>query len=83
MQLLTWFLLFCSTHAFLASSHNKPAFTNTRMASTELQSKPFGVIVEADIQPERMEEFLKLIQTNAENSRKEPGCIRFGASPNE
>ena len=49
------------------------------MASTELQSKPFGVIVEADIQPERMEEFLKLIQTNAENSRKEPGCMRFGA----
>lgn len=41
-------------------------------------SKPFSVIVEAEIQPDRMEEFLGMIKTNAENSRKEPGCIRFG-----
>jgi quinol monooxygenase YgiN len=41
-------------------------------------SKPFAVIVEAEIQPERMDEFLKLIEHNAVNSRMEPGCLRFG-----
>ena len=41
-------------------------------------SKPFAVIVEAEIQPERMDEFLKMIENNAINSRKEPGCLRFG-----
>ena len=47
-------------------------------SSTELKaSKPFAVVVEAEIKEDRMEEFLKLIQTNAENTRKEPGCIRF------
>jgi quinol monooxygenase YgiN len=41
-------------------------------------SKPFAVIVEAEIQAERMDEFLKMIEHNAVNSRKEPGCKRFG-----
>lgn len=41
-------------------------------------SKPFAVVVTAEIQPDRMEEFLEMIQFNAENSRQEPGCIRFG-----
>ena len=40
--------------------------------------KPISIIVEADIKPERMDEFLDLIQKNAEGSRKEPGCQRFG-----
>ena len=40
-------------------------------------SKPFSVIVEAEIVPDRMEEFMTMIKTNAEESRKEPGCIRF------
>ena len=41
-------------------------------------SKPFGVIVEAEIDPEYMDEFLPMIENNAINSRKEPGCLRFG-----
>lgn len=40
-------------------------------------SKPFSVIVEAEIQPDRMDEFMAMIKTNAEETRKEPGCIRF------
>jgi autoinducer 2-degrading protein len=40
-------------------------------------SKPFGVIVQATIEPDRMTEFMELMQINAENSRKEPGCLRF------
>jgi quinol monooxygenase YgiN len=48
------------------------------MATTALKSKPFAVVVQAEILCDRMDEFLTLIQTNAENTRKEPGCIRFG-----
>ena len=40
--------------------------------------KPFAVIVQAEIQPNRMEEFLTMIAFNAAESRKEPGCLRFG-----
>jgi len=36
-----------------------------------------GVVVEAEIKEERMEEFLKMIETNAVNSRKEEGNLRF------
>lgn len=50
--------------------------------------KPFAVVVQAEIEPDRMAEFLELIQTNAQETRKEPGCIRFDVlrsqdSPNE
>ena len=41
-------------------------------------SKPFSVVVQAEISEDRMEEFLGMIKNNAESSRKEPGCIRFG-----
>lgn len=39
---------------------------------------PFAVIVEAEIQPDRVDELLKIMETNARESRKEPGCLRFG-----
>jgi (4S)-4-hydroxy-5-phosphonooxypentane-2,3-dione isomerase len=44
---------------------------------SEEANKPFAVVVKAEIQPDRMAEFLKLIEINAVESRKEPGCIRF------
>jgi autoinducer 2-degrading protein len=40
-------------------------------------SKPFSIIVEAEIKADRMDEFMTMIKTNAEESRKESGCIRF------
>ena len=87
MKVLTWFMLICTCNAFINTNakpsfyqHKPTASTNFRKMTTELKSKPFGVIVDAEIKEDRMEEFLKLIQTNAENSRKEPGCIRFGKS---
>ena len=45
--------------------------------------KPFSVIVEAEIKEDRMEEFLKMIENNANKSRQEPGCIRFGECRSE
>ena len=50
--------------------------------------KPFAVVVQATIQPDRMAEFIELIQKNAQETRKEPGCLRFDVlrsqdTPNE
>lgn len=54
------------------------ATTMTRLSANNNNSnKPFAVIVQAEIQPNRMEEFLQLIETNAVETRKEPGCLRF------
>lgn len=38
---------------------------------------PFGVVVHTEIDPDRMAEFLKMIETNAIETRKEPQCVRF------
>jgi quinol monooxygenase YgiN len=54
--------------------------TQLKMADTTTtadQSKPFAVIVQAEIQPDRLGEFLELIETNAVETRKEPKCLRF------
>lgn len=47
------------------------------MSQTDNESKPFAVVVKAEIQPDRMAEFLELIEKNAIETRKEPNCIRF------
>lgn len=49
-----------------------------RTMSTSLSAKPFSVVVQAEIKPDRMDEFLELIEANAIASRQEPGCLRFG-----
>ena len=71
-----------SASAFLPRSAASATFASSSRAfsSTTAMSagKPISIIVEADIKPERMDEFLALIQKNAEESRKEPGCQRFG-----
>ena len=40
-------------------------------------SKPFAVIVQAEIDLDRMAEFLELIEINAKATRQEPGCVSF------
>eukprot|EP00545_Synedropsis_sp_CCMP1620_P014894 CAMPEP_0119011134 /NCGR_PEP_ID=MMETSP1176-20130426/5476_1 /TAXON_ID=265551 /ORGANISM="Synedropsis recta cf, Strain CCMP1620" /LENGTH=135 /DNA_ID=CAMNT_0006963911 /DNA_START=46 /DNA_END=453 /DNA_ORIENTATION=- len=66
---------------FVASLRSASGFVNPRVASfhraMSLNAKPFGVVVNAEIQPDRMDEFIKLIEENAINTRKEPGCMRF------
>lgn len=59
--------------------------TTTKSSSTTLYmtgedndtNKPFAVIVKTEIQVDRIAEFLKMIEINAVESRKEPGCLRF------
>lgn len=81
----------------LALSHGFTSVPQSRVhhgisSATALRAgegeKPFAVVVQATIEPDRMAEFLELIKTNAEETRKEPGCVRFDVlrsqeSPNE
>jgi quinol monooxygenase YgiN len=60
--------------AAISTTQLKMSVTAT---TTAVQSKPFAVIVQAEIQPDRLEEFLSLIETNAVETRKEPKCLRF------
>ena len=48
------------------------------MSTASAESKPFSIVVEAEIKPDRIEEFLDVIEKDAVGSRAEPGCIRFG-----
>ena len=45
--------------------------------SSSSNTATFAVVVQAEIDPDRMHEFLTLIETNAVQSRQEPGCLRF------
>lgn len=45
--------------------------------ANEQQHLPFAIVVQAEIVPERLDEFLQLIEHNAIQSRQEPECIRF------
>mmetsp|Transcript_8066 Transcript_8066/g.14138 ORF Transcript_8066/g.14138 Transcript_8066/m.14138 type:complete len:100 (-) Transcript_8066:65-364(-) len=36
-----------------------------------------GLVVEATVKEDRMEEFLQLIEADAIGARNEPGCLRF------
>ena len=66
------------SHAVSASSSTSQIFPTTALrAGASGDDQPFAVVVEATIEPDRMAEFLNMIQTNAEQSRKEPGCLRF------
>ena len=63
-----------------SSSRETPSSSETTTTSTQLHAakeKTFGVIVQAEIEPDRMAEFLDMIRNNAEKSRKERGCLRF------
>jgi (4S)-4-hydroxy-5-phosphonooxypentane-2,3-dione isomerase len=46
-------------------------------SSNNGNTEPFAIIVQAEIVPERLSEFMQLIEHNALQSRKEPQCIRF------
>jgi (4S)-4-hydroxy-5-phosphonooxypentane-2,3-dione isomerase len=51
--------------------------TTVTTALSAAANKPFAVIVKAKIDPNRIDEFLTLMETNAQASRQEPGCLRF------
>jgi hypothetical protein len=76
-----------SSLLLLAASYSRvvhsfaPRFSSSSRRSFSLKASsmpPFSVVVQAEIKSDRMDEFLKMIETNAMESRKEPGCMRFG-----
>jgi (4S)-4-hydroxy-5-phosphonooxypentane-2,3-dione isomerase len=60
---------------------NSSSTTTTRLMMAEQQpqsqARPLAIMVTAEIQPDRLGEFMDLIETNAIASRKEPGCLQF------
>ena len=43
-----------------------------------MESKPFSVIVTVEINPDKLPEFLELLESkDVEGTRAEPGCLRF------
>ena len=44
-----------------------------------LKAAPVTIVVECEIKNDRIDEFLDVIEKDAVGSRKEPGCLRFGA----
>lgn len=64
--------------------------TQTNMATNDTQentnlgnSKPFCIVVDAEIHPDRMDEFLRVMEEDAAGSRAEPGCLRFDVVQNQ
>lgn len=49
----------------------------TSQAKNKNMSEVIAIVVEAEIKPERVEEFLDIIEKDAIGSRAEPGCLRF------
>ena len=43
----------------------------------ENQPEPLSIVVKVEIEPTRLEEFIKVMKYDAVESRKEPGCLRF------
>ena len=65
--------------AFALHSSSRFGFAASAFSTTTAlaAAKPFGVVVKATIEPDRMDEFMSMIENNAIQSRKEPGCLRF------
>merc|ERR1712157_518591 len=62
--------------AQLTTKHS--AILQQSLSSTATSTKmTVAVVVEAEIKEDRMDEFLKMVENNAVNSRKEEGNIRF------
>ena len=72
------FLLVLPAFAASFSPRSNPILPSQKISSTSLASKPFAIVVDAEIQPDRIDEFLDLIEKDAVGSRAEPGCLRFG-----
>jgi hypothetical protein len=81
LKTIAIFILALSLPILTTSFSPKPALKNTRInmsSSSALNAKPFVVCVEAEIKPDRMDDFLDIIEKDAVGSRAEAGCLRFG-----
>jgi len=63
-----------------AASLRAPAVHRLRGGSPEavtISSDAVAIVVDVEVTPEAVEEFLKVMKADCEGSRNEPGCLRF------
>jgi hypothetical protein len=63
--------------AFVPSSSKNQAF---RRSPSKSLGSSICIVVEAEILPDRRDEFLEVMEKDAVGSRAEPGCLRFGTN---
>lgn len=69
-------LMLPSSALMLTGAMRRPHFTALRLRGGEPKAM-IGIVVEIDVEPDRVDEFLKVAEEDAIGSRSEPGCLRF------
>ena len=68
----------CSAFTVLPPRPAVASVRRLRGGSPVAMAQPgVAIIVDAEIEPDRVEEFIKVIEADAKGSREEPGCLRF------
>ena len=74
---LATLLLLASTEALmLTSAMHRPHATALRLRGGAPKAM-IGIVVDIEVEPDRVDEFLKVAEADAIGSRNEPGCLRF------
>lgn len=64
-----------SAHALALTGRPAMAAVRGGAARMAVTSEAIAIVVDAEIEPSRVDEFLKVIEADAIGSRKEPGCL--------
>jgi len=70
-------LVICSKACALNIGRPIAQINRLRGGAPSMSSGEIAIVVDAEIEPDRVEEFLKVIEEDTLGSRKEPGCLRF------
>ena len=77
-RVLATVAIFASCEALcLGSSIHSSAPKAFRLRGGAPGMTAIGIVVDIDVHPDRVDEFLKVAEADAVGSRKEPGCLRF------
>ena len=69
--------LLASSYVPLRSGLHVASMQRLRGGAPALMSSPVAIVVDAEIEPGRVDEFLKVIEADVKGSREEEGCLRF------
>ena len=71
-------LILASTNALMLNQPSTTLLHRLRGGAPKMASADaIAIVVDAEIDPSRVDEFLKVIEEDAKGSRDEPGCLRF------
>jgi autoinducer 2-degrading protein len=68
---------FVATHSKILPVHIRGGATDERQPSMLAASPPFAILVEVEVKPDRMDDFLAAMAVDVAGSRQEDGCLRF------